>query len=455
MIDSMGMSRSVPRPAPVILIAVVAAMLCRLDAQPLSAGEWPVDGPAGVQLAWREDPRIPGDGLGGPTAPAARGPSRRAQRRAVVNRRRLPEDPAEQFPGGPDDDPFMRCHPQDVPPICPLPNRLVLPLDSRGGWPTVTFPAPEAAPGVDSTSPPVVAEPGSPGPFRWAGSRGAAGGGIVSHRDEPYAPGAGEPPGRTATARHRFDMHKPAGAVAGGLPLVIWIPGDSWRDVARGDCPIAWLAEEGYAVASIGYRSSDVAAFPAQIDDCRAAIAAIVRHADAWGVDPGRIVVAGAGGGGHLAALVALGEESAAEPGWPGVAAVCAVGAPTNLATLGPEHDRSGSAASRLIGGPLPEYREKARFASPITHVTPDDPPVLIVHGAADSVVSPRQAFEFDTALKAAGVDSALVILPGVGHRPALGRGTPAGQSLLAFLGRTIGPGDPVSTGSDAAGPPP
>lgn len=375
-----------------LFFAVAAAMALWLPVQPSSAGEWPVGGMSGVQLAWREDPRMPGDGPGGPAAPSVRGQTRRAQRRAAVYRRRQPEDPGEQFPGALDDDPFIRCHPQDVPPICPLPNRLVLPIDS---------------------------------------------------------------PGMTATARHRFDLHKPTGAPVEGLPLVIWIPGESWRDVARGDCPVAWLAEEGYAVASIGYRPSDVAAFPAQLDDCRAAIAAIVRHADAWGIDPGRIVVAGGGGGGHLAALVALLDEPATETGWPGVAAVCAVGAPTNLATLGPEHDRSGSAASRLIGGPLPEYREKARFASPITHVTPDDPPVLIVHGAADPVVLPRQAFEFDAALKAAGVDSALVILPGVGRRPALGRGTPAGQSLLAFLGRTIGQGIPVATGSDAAVPPP
>ncbi len=426
----------------------IAALLCLLQST-VSAGELAAGGSlSGVQLAWRDDPRIPADGPAGTAVPAARGATRRAQRRAAATRRRGAADTAEQVFGGPADDLFTRCHPEDTPEICPLPTRFLLPVEDGSGdavpWSTVPSAWQAAAPAAD---------PGDAGPFRWAGaSATSAGGLVVSHRDEPYSPLDG--PGRSAaTARQRFDLHRPARAAAAGLPLVIWIPGESWRDAAPSDCPVVWLAEEGYAVASIGYRPIDAAAFPAQLDDCRAAIAAIVRHADAWGIDPGRVAVAGSGGGGHLAALVGLLDDAAtAEQGWAGVSAVCAVAAPANLATLGPEHDRSGSAASRLVGGPLPEYREKARFASPITHVSPDDPPVLVVHGAADAVVRPRQAFDLDAALKAAGVDSALVILPGVGHRPAVGRGTPAGQSLLAFLERTIGPGLPTARGPDGTG---
>jgi dipeptidyl aminopeptidase/acylaminoacyl peptidase len=73
--------------------------------------------------------------------------------------------------------------------------------------------------------------------------------------------------------------------------------------------------------------------------------------------------------------------------------------------------------------------------------VSADDPPVLILHGAADDTVPAKQAVEFDAALKAAGVDSTLVVLPTVGHRPGLDLGTPAGQALLSFLDRVLGAG--------------
>jgi dipeptidyl aminopeptidase/acylaminoacyl peptidase len=117
------------------------------------------------------------------------------------------------------------------------------------------------------------------------------------------------------------------------------------------------------------------------------------------------------------------------------------VAAPASLTTLGPEQDRAGSAASRLVGGPLPEFREAAQQASPITHISADDPPVLLLHGAADRVVPAQQAVEFAAALKAAGVDSTLTILPDTGHKPSLDLGAAGGQALLSFLDRVLGPG--------------
>ena len=272
--------------------------------------------------------------------------------------------------------------------------------------------------------------------------------GITTHRDQPYGqPKSGQP----AHARQRFDLYLPAGCNAGGMPLVVWIHGDTWRDGSKADCPLIWLASEGYAVASIGYRLSDTAVFPAQLDDCRAAIAEIERNADVWGIDRDRVAVAGSGAGGHLAALVGLTSQSAAavatsadrvgDTVFPRIAAVCAVAAPASLTTLGPEQDRPGSPASRLVGGPLPEFREAAQRASPITHVSADDPPVLILHGATDSTVPPKQAVEFAEALKAANVDTTIIILPTVGHRLSLDLGMAGGQALISFLDRVLGPG--------------
>jgi acetyl esterase/lipase len=161
--------------------------------------------------------------------------------------------------------------------------------------------------------------------------------------------------------------------------------------------------------------------------------------------------IIGFSAGGHLAALVGLTSLPAATHGTaidrvgdtslPRIAAVCSVAAPTSLTTLGPEQDRSGSPASRLVGGPLPEFREAAQRASPITYVSAEDPPVLIVHGATDDTVPSKQAVEFAATLKAASVDTTLVVLANVGHRPGLDLGTPGGQALIAFLDRVLGPG--------------
>jgi acetyl esterase/lipase len=243
------------------------------------------------------------------------------------------------------------------------------------------------------------------------------------------------------------------------MPLVIWIHGDSWRDGSKAECPITWLASEGYAVASIGYRLTDTAVFPAQLDDCRTAIAEIERNFEVWGIDPKRVAVIGSGGGGHLAALVGLASpaatlragptDSADDTSSPRIAAVCAVAAPASLTTLGSAQNRAGSAASRLVGGPLPEFREAAQQASPVTHISADDPPVLLLHGAADSVVPAQQSVEFAAALKAAGVDCTLLILPDIGHKPSLDLGAAGGQALLSFLDRVLGPGIRPDRGDD------
>lgn len=261
--------------------------------------------------------------------------------------------------------------------------------------------------------------------------------GIIVHRDQPYG-------GEQCHARQRFDVHLPAACTGGALPLVVWFHGDDWRSGSKSDCPIAWLAEQGYAVISVGYRLSDVAPYPAQEQDCRMALDAIIRDAATWGVDPERICVMGSAAGGHLAALVGLSTSDQAPPASrPGaeVAALCTIGAPTHLTSLGPAHDRPGSPASRLIGGPLPEFREAAQRASPLTRVSADAPPTLILHGGRDATISADQGVRLDRALRAVGVDSTLVILDQAAAPVPLGRGSPAGTALLEFLDRVLGPG--------------
>ncbi len=259
------------------------------------------------------------------------------------------------------------------------------------------------------------------------------------HRDQPY--------GTAGDARQQFDIYLPAGCSGGSLPLVVWIPGDEWQGGPRSGCPVTWLVDRGYMVACVGYRPADAAVFPAQLDDCRTALAALVRDAEIWGIDRSRICVMGAGGGGHLAALVGSARSGQPVPADadppPAVAAVCTIAAPCQLTTLGASHDRAASAASRLVGGPLPELREAALAASPLTHVSQDDPPTLIMHGRHDAVIASEQAVRLDRALAAAGVDHTLVLLD-AGHAVPLGPATPAATALLAFLDRVLGPGRPV-----------
>lgn len=337
-----------------------------------------------AEVAGAGDPRPTADLPAGVEPPAERRPSRRAIRRAARRGLVIEQQPA-----------------------------------AAGETSTPTL-------AVGTVSPPISVESTLSSPFQPdPESR------PTVHRDQPY--------GTASDPRQRFDIHLPAGCNGGGMPLVIWIAGDDWQGGSHADCPVAWLVDKGYAVASIGYRPSDAAVFPAQLDDCRAAVATILRDAELWGVDRSRVCVAGSGAGGHLAALVGLTRPDAPPPG-DEVAGVCAIAAPSQLTALGAGHDRAASSASRLIGGPLPELREAALAASPLTHVSADDPPTLLVHGTYDQLVPFDQAERLDRALAAAGVDHTLALLD-AGHAIPLGEATPAAAELLQFLDRVLGAG--------------
>ena len=377
---------------PACLVAVLTSMLGAM-ASDASATDWST-----VQLAWRNDPRPASDA---PLPVDAEAPSRASRR---LQRRTLRRGIVELDP------PAAR-----VDAMIPA----ALPIRAT--------PAVENA--IESS-------------FPLAESSGAAvGPPLIAHRDQAY----GDP----VDPRQRFDLFLPDGCTGAGLPLVIWIHGPDWKSGSKDDCPIIWLTDDGYAVASIGYRSSDTAVFPAQLDDCLAAVAAITAEASTWGIDATRICLAGSGAGGHLAALVAY-TQPAGGPTHPNsteevdataVAAVAMIDAPTHLPSLGGQHDRPGSPASRLVGGPLPEFREVAQRASPLAHVTADDPPTLIVHGGREATIAAEQSERLDAALTASGVDSTLVLIDAAISATTPTRGTPAAVALVEFLDRTIGAG--------------
>ena len=211
------------------------------------------------------------------------------------------------------------------------------------------------------------------------------------------------------------------------VPLIVWIHGGGWEQGSYHQNPARAMAGRGYAVASIGYRLSSQAKYPAQIEDCKAAVRWLRAHAAEYGIDPARIGVWGASAGGHLAALLGttagvkrfdVGENLDRSS-----AVRCVIDSfgPADFFHWGDppvpaSYDTANNALARLLGGRVADHEELARLASPITFVDKDSAPFLIMHGDKDPVVPVQQSVVLDAALCKAGVDSTLVIVPGAGH---------------------------------------
>jgi acetyl esterase/lipase len=183
------------------------------------------------------------------------------------------------------------------------------------------------------------------------------------------------------------------------------------------------FAAKGYAVASINYRLSQHAVFPAQIEDCKAAIRWLRANSAKYHLDPDHVGVWGGSAGGHLVAM--LGTAGGVKE-WDRTGGnldqssrvQCVVDwfGPADMATMGKQADKPGTPVAQLIGGPVQENREKARKASPLTYVGKDSAPFLIMHGDKDNTVPLSQSEVLAEALKKAGVEVNLVVVAGNGH---------------------------------------
>jgi acetyl esterase/lipase len=198
-------------------------------------------------------------------------------------------------------------------------------------------------------------------------------------------------------------------------PLIIYIHGGGWCSGDKNPVPSLKLLEGGYATASINYRLTDKAIFPAQIEDCKRAVAWLRTNASRLKIDPDRFGAWGASAGGHLVALLGTTVDSKSPP-WAAtppstsarVAAVCDWCGPSDLLTIGEQSDPRRNvmgAVAQLLGRPPSEKRDLAREASPITYAHKGCPPFLIMHGNKDDLVPIEQSKELSDALKAKGVD--------------------------------------------------
>ena len=229
--------------------------------------------------------------------------------------------------------------------------------------------------------------------------------------------------------RQKLDLFIPSGAT-NPLPVIIWIHGGAWKGGSKEQCPALRFVERGYAVASINYRLSQHAIFPAQIEDCKAAVRWLRAHAAEYRLDPDRFAAWGASAGGHLVALLGtsrdvksfdVGESLSFSSG---VQAVVDFFGPTDFTRMAQDslpntpfdHDAPDSPESQLLGGAVQANKDKAAKASPLTYVSKDDPPFLIMHGDRDNIVPHQQSEQLRAALQQAGVPVTLKLIPGAGH---------------------------------------
>lgn len=261
-----------------------------------------------------------------------------------------------------------------------------------------------------------------------------------AHRDVPYD---------DDHESQRLDVYLPESDQP--TPAMIYIHGGGWRAGSKNNVP-AWLkrlvAENQIAVISVEYRFTVVATHPAQVNDCQRAIQFVRHRAKKWNIDPARLGVTGGSAGGHLSAWVALhddaGQPDAQDPVERQSSRVtCAVSfaGPTDWSLLS-VIDHRHPAYRQLIGyqpgTPASELSSKLiKDVSPISFVSRDDPPVMQVHGDNDDIVPLEHASNLHRKLKAAGVTSELVVIPGANHSVA-GAGGDTARRPTAFVRRYL-----------------
>lgn len=227
--------------------------------------------------------------------------------------------------------------------------------------------------------------------------------------DLPYVPGGHE--------RQKLDLYLPENAT-GPLPVILWVHGGGWRAGDKANPPALALIDKGYVVASMNYRFSKHAVFPAQIHDCKAAVRWLRANAKMHGLDPDHIGAWGASAGGHLVALLGTTNDRPDLEGSLGnpdqssrVQAVVDWFGPTDLLTVGAKDTRS-----ELIGGDAQTHPDEARRASPMTYVSDKACPFLIMHGDKDVTVPITQSEAFAEALQKVGAEATFVAVPGAAH---------------------------------------
>ena len=260
--------------------------------------------------------------------------------------------------------------------------------------------------------------------------------GVTVHRDLSYVEKGHE--------RQKLDLYLPT--ADSPTALIVWVHGGAWLAGDKAGTPALALTKEGYAVASLNYRLSQHALFPAQIEDCKAALRWLRANAKNYNIDTNRVGVWGSSAGGHLVALLGtsgnvkelegnLGNDAQSSR----VQCVVDFYGPTDFTKMGGKHNAPKSPESRLIGGPVLQNKNRAAEANPITYVTKDDPPFLIVHGDKDPTVPFGQSKLLHEALEKGGVSSKLITIEGGGHGGNGFQSDELRKTITAFFDKHLG----------------
>ncbi|HKQ36776.1 MAG TPA: alpha/beta hydrolase [Verrucomicrobiae bacterium] len=225
----------------------------------------------------------------------------------------------------------------------------------------------------------------------------------------------------------KLDLHLPQGKAH--PPLIVWVHGGAWRSGSRSNMPLEKLVADGHAVASVDYRLSTAAKFPAQIHDLKAAIRFLRGHGEKWNLPERKIVIAGDSAGAHLAALVGVSNGHVELEGDVGndrgqssnVQGIISFYGAANLTTILKQSTPYGlsvrlPALDLLLGGQPEDLPDLARLASPVFHVDHNDPPLLLLHGDQDPQMPINQSHELAGAYKKAGASVQFEVVHGAGH---------------------------------------
>ncbi|VGO22262.1 alpha/beta hydrolase fold domain-containing protein [Pontiella sulfatireligans] len=248
---------------------------------------------------------------------------------------------------------------------------------------------------------------------------------ITAHRDLEYSVEDGE--------SLQLDLYLPE---AKNPPLMVWIHGGGWKngDKANVNPAILRLSGEGYAVASINYRLKDLSIHPKNIHDCKGAVRWLRAHAAEYGYDPERVAVGGGSAGGHLSLLLGMSSGVQELEG--------TVGGNTNQSSTvkaivdlyGPSDFSAFSKTSERFNKAHEFRQEQLTHASPLTYLSKDDPPVLILHGDQDKTVPVEQSKLLHERYQKAGLTSELHIIKGAGHGGMVFSDEERYQLIKAFL---------------------
>ena len=232
---------------------------------------------------------------------------------------------------------------------------------------------------------------------------------------------------RVGDRKLALDLHRPEGK--SHSPLIVWVHGGAWRSGSKKDMPLGKLVEEGYAVASVDYRLSTEAKFPAQLHDLKAAIRFLRGQGSEWQLPLKKIVIAGDSAGGHLAALVGVSNGHAELEGEVGndraqssdVQGIISFFGGANLTTILKQSTPHGlsmrvPALELLLGGQPEDVPALARLASPVFQVDKHDPPLLLLHGDQDPQMPVNQSLELFGAYQKANAPVQLEVVHGAAH---------------------------------------